>query len=165
MTCQGAKSYPQIRQDVICTPVRIKIRAGVFIWSPASPAHPRPRFEARYCAEVQFLGGSASLGKRMQCSLGRADLSDYVKAQMRYLFPDDWKLDELPAFANRALERLEYCFSRLRLKGFYDSEGPRFNHLHSDQYAIFLYYLANTAHREKLPVIRSRTRPTISTRH
>lgn len=85
----------------------------------------------------------------MQCSLGRADLSDYVAFQMHRFFPDTNYLDKLPLFVDRALERTEYCFSRLKLKGFHNSDGPRFNHLHSDQYAIFLYYLANTAHREK----------------
>lgn len=84
----------------------------------------------------------------MWCSLDRRALADYVARQIGNFFPDRVFLTDLPQFVNPALERVEYCFSRVRLKGFYDSDGPRFNHLHCDQYAIFLYYLANSAFRE-----------------
>lgn len=63
---------------------------------------------------------------------------------MENLYPDGASLGDLPRFVDLALRRIEHCFSRLRLKGFCDSNGPRFSHLHSDQYAIFLYYLANS---------------------
>jgi len=43
------------------------------------------------------------------------------------------------------LERLEHCIRHVRIKGYWDHDGPRFNHLHSDQYAVFLYYVSNTA--------------------
>lgn len=43
------------------------------------------------------------------------------------------------------MERVEYCFSRIRDKYFADGEDVVFDHLHSDQYAMFLYLLSNTA--------------------
>lgn len=85
----------------------------------------------------------------MRLSLPSPTLAAYVGRQMESLFPDGEGLGDLPRFVEIALERLEYCFSRLRLKGFYDADGPRFHHRHSDQYAIFLYYLSNTAFKER----------------
>jgi serine O-acetyltransferase len=81
----------------------------------------------------------------MQLSLSAADLATYVRRQMENLYPDGADLGDLPRFVGRALERVDYGFSRLRLKGFSDAQGARFNHRHSDQYAVFLYYLSNSA--------------------
>jgi serine O-acetyltransferase len=47
------------------------------------------------------------------------------------------------------MERLEYCFSKIRSKYFFDDNQIRFNHLNTDQYAIFLYFLSNTIWREE----------------
>lgn len=85
----------------------------------------------------------------MQLSLPPADLAAYVRRQMENLFPDGSDLGDLPRFVSRALERVDHGFSRVRLKGYNDAQGARFNHRHSDQYAVFLYYLANTAFTEK----------------
>lgn len=43
-----------------------------------------------------------------------------------------------------ALERVEYCFSCIKLKGYQKEGQAYFYHLHSDQYSQFLYYLANS---------------------
>ena len=67
----------------------------------------------------------------------------------RICFPDGADLGDLPKFVDLALGRIEHCFSRVRLKGFFADGEARFSHLALDQYAIFLYYLANTAFREK----------------
>ncbi|MBI5261259.1 MAG: serine acetyltransferase [Bradyrhizobium sp.] len=85
----------------------------------------------------------------MQLSLDRRDLSLYVRKQFENLFPDGADLADLPKFVELALGRIEYCFSRVRLKGFFADGRARFSHWHSDQYAIFLYYLANSAFRER----------------
>ena len=83
----------------------------------------------------------------MQLSLQRTELALYVRRQFENLFPDAADLGELPTFVDLALDRIEHCFSRVRLKGFYADGQARFSHRHSDQYAIFLYYLANSAFR------------------
>ena len=85
----------------------------------------------------------------MRLSLKPADLALYVRKQFEHLFPDGADLGDLPGLVDLALGRVEHCFSHVRLKGFFDAGQPRFSHCHSDQYAIFLYYLANTAFREK----------------
>ncbi|QPF82950.1 serine acetyltransferase [Bradyrhizobium genosp. L] len=85
----------------------------------------------------------------MQLSLGRNELVLYVQKQFENLFPDGADLGDLPGFIDKALGRVEHCFSRVRLKGFSANGEAWFSHRHSDQYAIFLYYLANTAFREK----------------
>jgi serine O-acetyltransferase len=85
----------------------------------------------------------------VQLSLGRNDLAQYVRKQFENLFPDGADLGDLPKFVDLALGRIDHCFSRLRLKGFFANGEARFSHGHSDQYAIFLYYLANSTFRER----------------
>lgn len=85
----------------------------------------------------------------MQLSLSRTDLIAYVRRQFENIFPDATHIADLPPLVRLALDRVEHCFSQVRLKGYFANGFPRFSHLHSDQYAIFLYYLANSAFREK----------------
>jgi serine O-acetyltransferase len=85
----------------------------------------------------------------VQLSLKQTDLALYVRKQFENLFPDGTDLGDLPKFVDLALGRVEHCFSRVRLKGFFADGQARFSHGHCDQYAIFLYYLANSAFREK----------------
>jgi len=85
----------------------------------------------------------------VQLSLDRNDLALYVQKQFENLFPDGADLSDLPRFVDLALGRVEHCFSRVRLKGFFADGEARFSHWHCDQYAIFLYYLANSAFRER----------------
>lgn len=85
----------------------------------------------------------------MILSLPAADLSTYVRKQMENLFPDGTNLSDLPRFIDIALGRVEHCFAHLNLKGYRDQNRSRFNHRHSDQYAVFLYYLANSAFQER----------------
>jgi serine O-acetyltransferase len=49
---------------------------------------------------------------------------------------------------DRALDRLEYCFSRVSLRGYRVDGGACFDHLHGDQFAMFVYWLANSAWRD-----------------
>jgi len=85
----------------------------------------------------------------VQLSLNRIDLAQYVRQQFENLFPDGVELGELQRFVDLALGRVEHCFSRVRLKGFFADGRARFSHRHCDPYAIFLYYLANSVFREK----------------
>jgi serine O-acetyltransferase len=85
----------------------------------------------------------------VQLSLKQTDLALYVRMQFENLFPDGTDLGDLPKFVDLALGRVEHCFSSVRLKGFFADGQARFSHGHCDQYAIFLYYLANSTFREK----------------
>lgn len=82
-------------------------------------------------------------------SLSRGELARYVAAQMSSSFPDrEVRPGEIEPHLGRALERLDFCFSRIRNKHYGDGQRARFDHLHADQYAAFLYLLANTIFRE-----------------
>lgn len=81
----------------------------------------------------------------MKISMTSSQLIAYVARQVELSFPDsEVNPNDLKPYVLAALERTEYCFSHIKVKSFFDGKQTLFNHLHSDQYAIFLYYLANT---------------------
>lgn len=87
---------------------------------------------------------------RVRSSLDARGLAAYAAAQVNGLFPDPDRIETdalLPA-AQVALARLEHCFSHIDNKYFFDGEQAVFNHLHGDQYAMWLYLLANELHRQ-----------------
>ena len=82
----------------------------------------------------------------MKLSLDADRLAGYVAHQVEQLFPDGGPT-RMTEYVRPALERLEHCFSRTRIKYFFDGQQATFDHLHTDQYAMFLYFLSNTIHR------------------
>lgn len=73
----------------------------------------------------------------------RANLLDYLERQLNMFFPDEYPVREpLDAGLDDALARLETC-----INGVVMWKKGEFDYLHSSQYAIFLYYLANTLWR------------------
>ena len=76
----------------------------------------------------------------MNISLSLDDLRTYTQKQLLHFFPDkqSYKLDK--KCFKLAIERAEYCFSKII---FYNKNGLSFNHLHSDQYLTFLWILSN----------------------
>lgn len=85
----------------------------------------------------------------LNLSLGKAALSRYLVHQLNHFFPDANTLtqSEVSPVVEEALERLEHCFKHIQLKYFSDSCGVVFNHLNSDHYAMFLYWVSNTAYK------------------
>jgi len=76
------------------------------------------------------------------------ELSQYVARQLSGCFPDrSIAAHSIAAHVAAAMERVEYCFSRVVIKGFAPGGDPSFNHLHTDQYAMFLYLLSNSVFR------------------
>ena len=72
----------------------------------------------------------------------RADLLRYVVRQLEHFFPDDGNADAtevLRPHMDVALDRLAHCIGAVR-----PWKPGEFDHLHSSQYTIFLYYLSNT---------------------
>lgn len=45
------------------------------------------------------------------------------------------------------LDRVQYCFSHIKLSSYNNNGCIFFNHLHSDQYSQFLYYLSNSIYK------------------
>lgn len=82
-------------------------------------------------------------------SLSENELINYVTKQLNFHFPDHMvSADRLAPCVHRALQRIEHCFSKINIKYYFDGNCLTFNHLNTDQYAIFLYYLSNTIWRE-----------------
>ena len=75
-------------------------------------------------------------------------LSAYVAAQLTAFFPDrPLAARDVGAHVAHALERAEHCFSRVIVKRFGGDGAASFDHLNTDQYAMFLYLLSNTIFR------------------
>jgi serine O-acetyltransferase len=86
----------------------------------------------------------------MKLSLPQPELIQYVSRQLNMFFPDEKGITskELNRHFDKALQRVEYCFSKVNTKYFFDGKHSIFNHLHADQYCMFLYFLSNTFFRE-----------------
>lgn len=83
----------------------------------------------------------------MQMSLSQEELKIYIQQQLRNYFPDKYEFrgNDIDSALARALERTEKCFSVINNTAYSDERGQAyFSHLHSDQYAQFLYYLSNS---------------------
>lgn len=82
-------------------------------------------------------------------SLSDEQLAAYVTNQVNAFFPDGHSvpIEAARSVMKTTLERLEHCFAHVNNKYFFDGEAAVFNHLHGDQYAMFLYLLSNTAHK------------------
>jgi serine O-acetyltransferase len=93
----------------------------------------------------------------MQLSLPKDELKEYVARQLELYFPDKYRFrgGDIDSAFDLALERTENCFRFINNAAYSDNNGMSFfSHLHSDQYAQFLYYLSNTLWRtsENKPV-------------
>lgn len=82
--------------------------------------------------------------KDIELSLPRAEYLHFVDKSIQYAFPDGNPYSLAAAF-DMAIERTAECFSRVALAGYKKAGTPYLNHLHGDQSATFLYFLANSA--------------------
>ncbi len=82
----------------------------------------------------------------MKTSIPIEELVEYVIQQLNTFFPDRNVIhrEDLLDSIKQILERVEYCFSQVKNRYFFDGVDVIFNHLNGDQYAMFLYYAANT---------------------
>lgn len=83
----------------------------------------------------------------MQLSLSKYELKHYLSSQLDTFFPDGRYMEgtDIDLAMSRALERLENCFKHLTFHSYCTDDGQtHFSHLHSDQYAQFLYYFSNS---------------------
>src|SRR2546427_10619613 len=83
----------------------------------------------------------------MLLSIRKAKLSEYLKAQLDHAFPDGQGPGAKVAagVVSDALDAAECCFSHIAVKYFSRRGQPAFNHLNSDQYAMFLYWVSRSA--------------------
>ncbi|MCR8635039.1 hypothetical protein [Paenibacillus radicis (ex Xue et al. 2023)] len=81
----------------------------------------------------------------MNLSLPYNEFTAYTLRQLNNMFPDRrvLKLKELQPAFEQAIERTAYCFRHVTLTGYSKEGEPNLNHLHSDQYAVYLWFLSN----------------------
>ena len=87
----------------------------------------------------------------MISSLSINDITGYTSRQLNHFFPDNDILDlnDHKDSVKLALDKLEFCFKQVTLEHYFNGMEAVFNHLHSDQYLMYLWYLGNTIWKEK----------------
>lgn len=83
----------------------------------------------------------------MELSLGKECLVHYLKKQLSYFFPDDRSVQDIDKHIAETFDRIERCFSLVNNRYFQKEGQTYFNHLNSDHYSMFLYFLSNTLFR------------------
>ena len=88
----------------------------------------------------------------MKLSINKIELLDYTLSQVHNLFPDrsEYVKKELLNSFELSLKRLEFCFSKVKNKYFFVDGEVYFNHLHGDQYSMFLYFFSNTLYNNNI---------------
>ena len=83
--------------------------------------------------------------ENLKTSLNPSELASYTISQLNAFFPDGdiVTLDDILPVFNISLKRLEHCFSYVNNRYFFDGKSSFFNHLHGDQYSMWLYILSN----------------------
>lgn len=86
----------------------------------------------------------------MKLSLKRDSLASFTSAQLNSFFPDAQPVEKdfLLANLDETLVKVEYCFSFVNNRYFFDGKDVLFNHLNADQYAMFLYILSNVLYNK-----------------
>lgn len=80
-------------------------------------------------------------------SLEKEALASYVTKQLGFFFPDGLPCEGIMEHMSEVLERVEICFSGIHEKYFRKDSRTFFNHLNSNHYGMFLYFLSNTLFR------------------
>ena len=82
-------------------------------------------------------------------SLSKEELSIYLEHQINTHFPDQNPVTStsLLNLINKSDERAFACFSGIRKKYFNEGGETKFNHLHSDQYCMYLAMLSRFAYK------------------
>lgn len=89
----------------------------------------------------------------VRSSLGADSLAALAARQLEAFFPDGQAVHpaDLAVAVPGALARLEHCFSYIGNKYFFNGSQAVFDHLHGDQYAMWLYLIANELYRRGGP--------------
>ena len=90
---------------------------------------------------------------RVHTSLDPDALARLASRQINTMFPDgaDVLPGDLVTAVAGALPRLEHCFTRIDNRYFFDGTQAVFDHLHGDQYAMWLYLLGNALFKASGP--------------
>lgn len=82
----------------------------------------------------------------MELSLKIEKLVAYVLKQLNNYFPDGYNvnLDSFKKTIEITVDKVAYCFKPINHEAYNLGGKTFFNHLHSDQYATFIWFLSNT---------------------
>lgn len=84
----------------------------------------------------------------MKLSIDSKSLIEYLSNQLSFFYPDQIEVKVyLFKIMPNVLERMDYCFSHIHKKYYFNNGDTIFNHLNSDHYAMFLYFVANEAYK------------------
>lgn len=85
----------------------------------------------------------------MQLSLPKDELLKFILRQVDIFYPDGHAVTaaDLNKDLDMAIQRAEYCFSKVNNRYFSADGQTFFNHLNGDQYGMFLYFFCNTIFR------------------
>lgn len=86
----------------------------------------------------------------MKLSLPVDDFKTYVANQLNHFYPDNYKVqfESKDLIFEHALMRTEYCLKDVTLPAYRENGIPYLNHLYSDQYAVFLWFLSNSVWKQ-----------------
>lgn len=86
----------------------------------------------------------------MKLSLEKKVLVEYVTKQLNTFFPDSNLVNgaEIERTIDLTLDRINYCFKHVKHNRYFNENVTLFNHLYSDHYLMFLWFLSNTSFRE-----------------
>ena len=79
----------------------------------------------------------------MIMSMDSEFLYSYAEKIKDHFFPDNKKIKLSKKTFTKSVERLDECFTSIKKKYYYEDGKPIFNHLNSDQFCTFLYFLSN----------------------
>lgn len=87
------------------------------------------------------------LERNIVTSLATVELTDYLCSQLSVFFPDKGILkNDLLKIVFKSFQRTINCFSYIKGKHYNDAKHVYFNHLHGDQYCMFLYFSSREAY-------------------
>jgi serine O-acetyltransferase len=86
----------------------------------------------------------------MILSLDRDEFKRYCSKQLNSFFPDQYVIDlkDYTSAFNLAIDRLEYCFDRVISNRYKKDNESYLNHLYSDHYVMYIWFLSNTIWKE-----------------
>jgi serine O-acetyltransferase len=84
-------------------------------------------------------------------SMETSDLPGYLLKQLNAFFPYEAKNDDtlIRHAVEKALPRVAHCFSHINYEVFKKEGSPALDIFHSDQYAMFLWFVSNEVFREE----------------
>lgn len=87
----------------------------------------------------------------MKMTMTKEEIGAFTQKQLDFYIPDGYVIEEKMwgGGCEKALARCDNCFKHIMIPSYRDEKKEScFSHLHRDQYATFLYFLANIIWRQ-----------------